>query len=94
MQIKTITIARKDVYAKKDAPEYSGSITLIGGSEWKPEIKIAIPEHQLLPILDIMAQASLSVFTDALGTYKSEVAAAITGPAIEQPALTDQASAA
>lgn len=94
MQIKTISISRKDHYAKKDAPEYTGSITLSGGSEWQPEIKVAIPEHQLSPILDIMAQASLSVFANALDTYKSEVAAAISGPAIDQAAITDQAAVA
>lgn len=94
MQIKSITITRKEGYAAKDLPEYSGDIVLIGGSPWKPEIKVAIPEHQLSPILDIMAQASLSVFSDALETYKTEVAAAIAGPAIDQTAITDQATAA
>jgi hypothetical protein len=89
MQIKTVSITRKDAYTK-EGPEYSGSITLVGGRSWEPEIKVQIPEHQLLPILDIMAQASLAVFTDALETYKSEVAAAISGPAIDQVAITDQ----
>lgn len=94
MQIQNISISRKDRYTGKDAPEYSGSITLIGGNTWQPEIKVQIPEHQLSPILDIMAQASLSVFADALETYKSEVAAAIAGPAIDAPAITDQVEAA
>lgn len=93
MQIKSISIRRKENYQGKEEPDFKAEICLVGGSSYPADINIRIPEAMLDPIVSIVAQVTAQAMTSATEEFHADVKAMLTGATIEHDALTDQTEA-
>lgn len=94
MQIKSISINRKEHYQGKEVREFNAKICLVGGSSYPADINMTIPDEMLDPIIAIVAQAAARTMTGATEQFHADVQSMLAGPAIEQVAITDQAEPA
>lgn len=94
MKIQSINITRRQNYAGKEEPEFKASICLVGGSSYPADINIKIPEEMLEPIIGIVAQVTAIAMTRSTEEFHADVKTMLSGPVLEQDAITNQAEVA
>ena len=94
MEIKSITVRRRERYEGNTAKAFKAEICLTGGQSYPADINLTIPDEILEPIIGIVAQAAAHAMTGATERFHEDVKAMLAGPAIDADALTDQSEVA
>lgn len=94
MEIKSISIRRRERYEGTSAKAFKAEICLTGGQSYPADINLTIPDEILEPIIGIVAQAAAHAMTGATEQFHEDVKAMLAGPAIDADALTDQSEVA
>ncbi len=90
MEIKTITIRRRDRYEGNTAKAFKAEICLTGGSSYPADVNMTIPDELLEPIVGIVAQAAAHAMVGATEQFHEDVKAMLAGPTIDATAITEQ----
>lgn len=98
MKINSITITRKDFTYRKQQPgeaELVGTIEVRGPSAYSSTetlTKIPMSDEQLVGIINIISQVTVANLEHVTKAFAAEAQAQLDGPAIEAPAIENQAS--
>jgi hypothetical protein len=94
MEIRSITVRRRERYEGHSAKAFKAEICLTGGQTYPADINLTITDEILEPIIGIVAQAAAHAMTGATEQFHEDVKAMLAGPAIDAAALTEQGAAA